>query len=193
MNFKVLKSIKPTLAIALLILGFALQSCGINKEAANEEIKAPRQTLFEAAFLGNLENVKKHIAAGTDLNLRDDFGSTALGIAATFGKTDIAQALIEGGADLEATGADGSTALHTAAFYGRVEIVKALLKKGSNVGAKNSYNGTALESVQVPFEQVKPVYDQIARDLRPLGLKLDYDQLIQGRQEIATLISNHIQ
>lgn len=181
------------LAAAFLIIGFTLQSCNNNnkKEGAQVEVKAPRQTLFEAAFLGKLDLVKQHIAAGTDLNLKDDFGSTALAIATTFGKTDIALALIAGGADIEAKSGDGSTTLHTAAFFGRTEIVKSLLAKGANIEARNNYNGTALESVQAPFDQVKPIYDQMARDLGPLGLKLDYARISAAREEIATLISNH--
>lgn len=193
MKYSNIRFYKHVLAAAFLILGFTLQSCNNNdkKEGGQVEVKAPRQTLFEAAFLGKLDLVKQHIAAGTDLNLKDDFGSTALAIATTFGKTEIALALIEGGADIEAKGGDGSTALLTAAFFGRTEIVKTLLAKGANLEARNNYNGTALESVQAPFDQVKPIYDQMARDLGPLGLKLDYDRISAARKEIATLISNH--
>lgn len=193
MKYSNIKFWKPVLAAALLIMGFALQSCSgtDNKEGTEQaEVKAPRQTLFEATFLGKLDLVKQHIVAGTDLNQKDDFGSTALNIAITFGKTDIAQALIAGGADIEIKGGDGSTALHSAAFFGRTEIVKSLLAKGANIEARNNYNGTALESVQVPFDQIKPVYDQMARDLGPLGLKLDYDRIAAAREVIATLISN---
>jgi len=173
---------KLSTTILMLLIGFSLQSCDGNKTKDGEQtqVKAPKQTLFEGAFLGKLAIVEKHIAAGTDLNKKDDFGSTALVIATTFGKTDIALALIAGGADLEVKGGDGSTVLHTAAFFGRTEIVKSLLAKGANIEARNDYNGTALESVQAPFEQMKPVYDQMARDLGPLGLKLDYERIAKS-------------
>ena len=95
--------------------------------------KPPDISLFEAALAGNLDAVKQHIAAGTDLNLRDPnpVGNkdTALGMAAAFGKTDVAIALIEGGADLDTRNKDGSTPLHAASFLCYPEIVQALVDK----------------------------------------------------------------
>ena len=195
MKYSNIRFWKPLVTVLLLIIGFMLQSCNSTdkNEGEQTEVKAPRATLFEATFLGKLDLVKQHIAAGTDLNEKDDFGSTALTIAITFGKPDIALALIAGGADIEAKGGDGSTALHSAAFFARTDIVKSLLANGANIEARNNYNGTALESVQVPFDQMKPVYDQMARDLAPLGLKLDFERIAKERVVIASLISNHIQ
>lgn len=182
---------KPLAAASLLFIAVTLQSCNDTKvkQGEQKEVTAPKQTLFEAAFLGKLDLVERHITAGTDLNQKDDFGSTALVIATTFGKKDVALALIAGGADLEAKGGDGSTVLHTAAFFGRTEIVKSLLANGANIDARNNYNGTALESVQAPFDQMKPIYDQMARDLAPLGLRLDYDKIKKEREVIAMLIT----
>ncbi|SVD98019.1 uncharacterized protein METZ01_LOCUS450873, partial [marine metagenome] len=66
--------------------------------------KASDISLFEAAVTGNLEAVKQHIAAGTDLNQVDPnpLGSkgSSLHAAAAFGYTEVAVALIEGGADV---------------------------------------------------------------------------------------------
>ena len=56
--------------------------------------------LHEAALAGNLEAVRQHIEAGTDLNARDAYGSTPLFIAITFDRTDAARALIDGDGDL---------------------------------------------------------------------------------------------
>lgn len=193
MIYSKLKSWKPIVAGLLLIAGFSLQSCSGEKTNGSDqtEIKAPTQTLFESAFLGKTDLVKQHIAAGTDLNQKDDFGSTALTIAITFDKTEAAKALIEGGADIEVASADGSTPLHSAAFFGRTEVVKALLAKGANITTRNSFGATALQSVQTPFKDVKPIYDQMKRDLAPLGLKLDYQYLAEQREIIAELIRNH--
>ena len=66
--------------------------------------ESPDSSLFEAAVTGNLEAVKQHIAAGTDLNQRDPnpVGSkgSALHAAGAFGYNEVAVALIEGGADV---------------------------------------------------------------------------------------------
>ena len=138
--------------------------------------------------MGNLEALQQHIKYGSDLNKKDDYGSTPLIIAATFGKTEIAKALINAGADLNLTSNDGSTPLHTAAFFCRTEIVKALLEKGANKNIKNSYGSTPREAVSTPFENVKGIYDQISKDLGPLGLKLNYTHLEMTRPIIAELL-----
>ncbi len=194
---KTLKTNKmKSLAIATSIALIAFGSCGNaqNKTADKEtsktekEVKAPAMDIHTAAFIGNLDAVKQHIAAGTDLNVKDQYGSTPLNIAATFGKTSIAIALIEGGADLTTTNNEGSTPLHTAAFFCRTEIVKALLAKGADKNAKNTYESTALQSVSGPFDQVKPFYEQIAKQLAPLGLKLDMERIKETRPVIAEIL-----
>jgi ankyrin repeat protein len=161
------------------------------KGTKSEQAEKPSTPIQEAAFFGNVKVIKDHVAANSNLNEKDDYGSTPLHIATIFGKTEAAKLLIESGANINATSADGSTPLHTAAFYGRVEIVKALLEKKADIAVKNSYDATALESVSAPFEALKPMYDQISKDLGPLGLKLDYDQLKKDRVIIAQMIKNN--
>lgn len=181
-------------AIALLTLLTTIHLTGcesVDSSSTGQEqpaVKPPSRTIHEAAFLGDLQLLQAHLAADTDLNQRDEYGSTPLIIATTFGKTAAAQLLIEAGADLNATGADGGTPLHTAAFYCRTDIVKSLLAKGADHSIRNQYGSTALESVDAPFASVKPVYDQISKDLGPLGFKLDYDYLVATRPQIADMI-----
>lgn len=185
-----------TLAIATSVAVFTFGSCGNaqNKSADKEitkiekEVKSPAMDIQTAAFIGNIDAIKKHIAAGTDLNVKDQYGSTPLNIAATFGKTKVAIALIEGGADLTTTNNEGSTPLHTAAFFCRTEIVKTLLAKGADKTSKNVYGSTALQSVSGPFDQVKPIYEQIAKQLGPLGLKLDMERIKETRPVIVEIL-----
>ena len=151
-------------------------------------IKPPNIDIYTAALFGDLKAIQQHIKAGTDLDAKDDYGSTPLIIAATFGKTEVARALIEAGADLNITNSDGATALHSAAFLCRTEIVKALLDNGADKNIKNNYGSTALESISGPFENVKGIYDQFSKDLGPLGLKLDYKQLEKTRPIIAEML-----
>jgi len=144
--------------------------------------------LHEAALVGNLDAVRQHIDAGSDLNQRDAFGSTPLIIAVTFGQDEIARALIEAGADLNITSTDGATPLHVAAFLCRTEITEALLANGANKFLRNNFGNTPQESVTIPFEYVRGVYDNIAQGLRPLGLELDYERIKQTRPRIAELL-----
>lgn len=173
----------------LIILGMILVSCGPSQSAeAQSEVEAPKKAIHEATFFGDLEGVKQHIAYGTDLNQKDEFGSTPLSVSITFGKSDIAAALIEAGADLSITGPDGSTPLHSAAFFGRVQVVKLLLAKGVDMQATNSYGGTALSNASTPFDQMKPIYDQVSRDLGPFGFKIDYHELQKNREAITEIM-----
>jgi ankyrin repeat protein len=43
--------------------------------------KAPDISIHDAAKDGNIEAIKQHIAAGTDVNAKDDYGRTPLYIA----------------------------------------------------------------------------------------------------------------
>ncbi len=174
---------------AIFILGIMMLSCTNSQtNETNKEVKAPSKTIHEATFFGDLEAVNQHIAFGTDLNQKDEYGSTPLNVAITFGKNEIAKALIEGGADLTVTSADGSTPLHTASLFGRVETVELLLSKGIEMEVKNTYGSTPYTTVSAPFEQMKPVYDELSRDLGPFGFKLEYDVLQVNREAITKIL-----
>jgi hypothetical protein len=149
----------------------------------------PDTSLIDAAVVGNLEAVRQHIAAGTDLNERNpESGSTALIAAVAIGQNETASLLIEGGADLEVKNNEGSTALHTAAFLCREKIVKVLLAKGVDRNARNNAGSTALDSVEGPFDDVKSIYDRIQTVLGPYGLELDYEFIKETRPQIAELL-----
>lgn len=177
------------LLYSLALIGIA--SCN-NAQHAQEKMKPPTMGLTDAAFFGNVQEIKAHIAHGSDLNQKDAYGSSSLHIAALFNKSEVAKLLINGGANINEKNAEGSTPLHTAAFFCRTEIVKELLNKGADVHIRNYYNATALESISAPFDSVEPIYDQMQKDLGPLGLKLDYTQLKAARPVIADLIKSKI-
>lgn len=173
----------------LFMTVFLVAACQDTSKNDRGSNGVPSQNIHEAAFLGNIKALKQHIAAGTDLNEKDQYGSTPLTIAVTFGKQEVAKLLIDAGADLHATSADGSTPLHTAAFLCRIEIIKHLLDNGADRELTNQFGSTPLQSVQASFDQVKPVYDQLSRDLGPLGFKLDYQFLEMNRPLVAQMLT----
>jgi len=184
--------------VLLVVVLIALSGCG-KKESATEETKQPAdaQTAVEppatnlhtASASGNLEAIRQHIEAGSDLNVKDPQGGACpLSTAALFGQTDAAVALIEAGADINCRGNDGATPLHVAAFFCRPEIVRALLDKGADTTIKNSYGSTPLETVSGPFEKAKPFYEHFEKTLGPMGVKLDYEQIEKTRPEIAEML-----
>ena len=158
-------------------------------ETGAETGAAPEIPLIDAAWAGNAEVVKKHIAAGANLNLRDKAnGTTALIAAATMGKTETCVLLMEAGANLEMTNNQGSTVLHSAAFLCREEIVKELLARGADRNARSADGQTALDTVSGTFEEAKPVYDFLQSTLGTLGFKLDYERIEETRPKIAEMI-----
>ena len=185
--------------ILLLTILIGISSCNSKKanagdekiqtETIEEKPKPPAMDIHAATFMGDMDAIRQHIAAGSDLNLKEpSMGSTPLISASVFGKTEVALALIEAGADVNLQNNEGSTALTTAAFLCRTEIVKALLENGADRDLRTEAGSTALESVSAPFEDVKFIYDIFSRDLGPLGLKLDYKYLEETRPVIAEML-----
>ena len=174
-------------AVVLLAVTFStFHAC--NETSGETQQAQPTTTIHEATFLGNVKEVKAHIAAGTDLNAPDDYGSSPLIIATTFGKTEIALLLIDAGVDLQQAGNNNATPLHTAAFLCRTEIVKSLLDHGADPNVTDDFGSTPLASVEAPFDAVRPIYDELSKNLGPLGLKLDYDRLEANRPLVAGMI-----
>jgi ankyrin repeat protein len=174
--------------IVFFLIGMVFTTiCGAKDKSS--KVKPPRANLHAAAIQGNLKAVEQHIAAGSDLNVKEpEVGSTPLITAALFGQTEVARALIKAGADLDVKNNDGSTALLTAAFVCRTEIVKLLLDHGADKTLANNTGATPLVTVSAPFENVKPIYEQLQKALAPLGLQLDYDYLEAIRPKIAEML-----
>jgi len=165
------------------------KSTTTQQASSSTKVEAPAIDIHTAVVSGNIEALKQHLAAGTNINEKDPFGgSSPLISASLFGKTDMAKILIDAGADLNFQNNDGSTALHTSAFFCRPEIVQLLLDKGANKTIKNKFGSTAYESMVVPFADVKQVYDMMGQMLAPMGLKLDYPYLEKTRPVIASML-----
>ena len=121
--------------------------------------------LHQAALQGNAEVVRQHILAGSDLNKKEpDGGGSPLSTAAAFGKTEVALTLIEAGAEINFVKNDGATPLHIAAFFCHTEMVKLLLENGADKNILDNNGSTALESLTIPFEEVKSIYEYFGGD-----------------------------
>ena len=98
--------------------------------------KAPDISIHDAAHTGNIEAVKKHLAAGTDVNAKDEDGYTPLYAVAGGGHKEVAELLIAKGADVNAKDKKGWTLLQHAVMMSKREIVGLLITKGADVNAK---------------------------------------------------------
>jgi uncharacterized protein len=186
---------RTIIAITFLATLLTMASCKEGKEpspnnsVSKTKVKLPQIDIHTAVMTDNMEALKQHIAAGSNLNEKDPFGgSSPLISACLFGKTEMAKILIEAGADLNFRNNDGSTALHTASFFCRPEIVRMLLDKGADKTIKNKYGSTAYESVAGPFADVKGSYNGLGKMLEPMGLKMDYTFIEKARPEIAAML-----
>jgi hypothetical protein len=113
---------------------------------------AYNEALIVASGNGHTEVVEALLAAGADVNARDNDGNSSLIFAATFGNTEIVQALLDfqpqddqPGLDVNARDNYGYSALIWAAFKGHTETIQALLAvPGIDVSATNNNGSSAL-------------------------------------------------
>ena len=88
-------------------------------------------SIHDAARIGRIDAVKQHLAAGTDVNAKDDYdGWTALHSAAYRGRTIIAELLIANDADVNAQEMFGQTPLDSAIKNKRTETADLIRKHG---------------------------------------------------------------
>ena len=130
--------------ITILLLGailLTIAGCG------KQENPVPKIDLHTAVVTDNLDVIKQHIQAGSDLNVPESTrGSSPLITAAALGRTEASEVLIEGGADINFVNEDGSTALHTAIAFGKTEVTKILIDAGIDLNVPNNEGSTALHT-----------------------------------------------
>jgi len=94
---------------------------------------------------GHLDEAKKYIEQGADVNEADQHGNSLLLIAAQNGRDEIVEDLLLGGADVNFGNNHKNTAIHLAAQNGWTKVMEWLLKaKNINVNAKDLHANTAL-------------------------------------------------
>ena len=84
------------------------------------------------------------MAAGSDVNAKDDQQNSAFLLAAAEGYLDIVKLSLRSGADVKSTNRYGGTALIPAAHHGHVAVVKELLATPIPVDHVNKLGWTAL-------------------------------------------------
>ena len=94
----------------------------------------PSMSIHKAALDGNIESVKQHLDAGTDVNAKDDIGRTPLHWSTVFGKNEIVELLMAEGADINAKSDGGRTPLDWAIRSNATETADLLRKHGGKTG-----------------------------------------------------------
>lgn len=98
--------------------------------------------LMIAAYSGQLETVKKLVAAGAEIQHP---GWTALHYAAIQGLPDMAAYLVDKGAAVDAKAPNGQTALMLAANRNQADLVQVLLAKKADLGITDADGKTAAD------------------------------------------------
>ena len=92
-----------------------------------------------------IDEVRRLIVQGVDVNEKDKYGDTPLHYAAGYGRINVVKLLMEKGANPNAKNENGATPLHHAMYKsGNAETVKELIKGGADVRAKTKIGNTAL-------------------------------------------------
>lgn len=120
-----------------------LQRAGLRFEdtslARTRKAKAARKWLEQSApalhavQTGNAAQLEACLAAGTDVNTRNEIGFTLLMLAAQGSQEDMVKLLLRFGANVNAYAPSGWTALERAANGGHIDIVNLLLEQGATV------------------------------------------------------------
>jgi len=125
------------------IAAVVLVGCATTQSPEPSIAEAPDISIHDAAADGNIEAVKHHLAAGTDVNAKNGERCTPLHLAAGYGQTKVAELLLANGAEVDSKDDKYEvTPLHYAALRGRKETAKLLISSGADVNAKNVEGGT---------------------------------------------------
>ena len=119
-----------TLTVALLISSLTACMQDVNSQ------------LVEAGRQGDARNIEGLLAAGAEVDAKDEKDITALLYASSEGHSASVEALLDAGADVDAQANDGMTALMVVA-KGNTDIARALLEAGANVDAIADHGVTA--------------------------------------------------
>ena len=111
----------------------------------------PPDALHRAAKAGNLKGLEEALAAGADVNGRDDKGWTALMYVVDKGYVLLVEPLLTAKADPDVRAPDGATALFMAVAHGHSEIIEPLMKTGADLTIKGPKGKTATEIAQARY------------------------------------------
>ena len=119
----------------------------------------PPDALHRAAKAGNLKGLEAALAAGADVNARDDKGWTALMYVVDKGYVLLVEPVLQAQADPDVRAPDGATALFMAVAHGHSEIIPLLMKAGADPTIKGPKGKTATEIAQVRYKDQKGTFD----------------------------------
>jgi ankyrin repeat protein len=123
-----------TILFSLLIV-FLTTSSNIYCQPLRPPIEVLNSELLDAAGHGSVEEVKRLLLMGADINTKNEFGSTPFKLAVVNNNYEVAKLFLQLGQDPNKESADETvcrvTPLMSAAANGMVELLKLLLEYGA--------------------------------------------------------------
>ena len=120
---------------------------GIDEKRSKKPVA--EDVVVRAAKAGDVDGLAKAIAAGADVNARDDKGWSALIYVADKGYVLLLEPLLAAKADPDMRLADGATALFIAVVRRHSEIAAALVKAGADPKIKGTKGKTVFEMARM--------------------------------------------
>ena len=163
-----------------------------------EELKTANARLLEAARKGDIQKVRKLVAAGVDIDGVAEEGYPALHVAAMDNDPKLAKLLIECGADIDATDGLGNSPLCLAVEMSNEGVARMLVEQGADVRYTNKFGNTRLHftsSAEIARMLLSNGTDVNAKDNRgytPLdkAVELEYHKVIEVLREAGASHSN---
>lgn len=159
--------------VAVVLLGLMM---GAGCEVRRPEPPASSPSLIslhDAVRADDRAALALHRAAGTDINLRDPDGATALHIAAFHGLHEVVDLLVAWGADVNAVDALGRTPLHLAVLGNHASVVRRLIAADANLNFPDANGEPAIQTAQ------RLRYDKLYNLLLAAGAEVDFAPEVQ--------------
>ncbi len=106
-------------------------ACLVAMLAACSPPQLPTVPLYRALQVGDLDQIKRHLYHGSEINSADGAGDYPLHVAARNAQVAITRVLLDHGAKLDVRDANGRTPLHLALAGGRAELAEMIFDAGA--------------------------------------------------------------
>jgi ankyrin repeat protein len=151
-----------------------------------DNVPGPDDNVEPSSRLLSTQVIETLLAAGADLTLTSDDGTTPLMVAAGLGRCTFnpnikrgarsrgaeegVTVLLDAGADINAVNEGDFTALHGAAFRGLNEVIKILVDRGANINARDYRGRTAYRIAEGSKQSFQfQAYSDTAAYIKSLG------------------------